>query len=336
MLNKAYVNLSALTNNARAIKSKLKKGVKFCAVVKADGYGHGGAKVAQSIYPYADCFAVALVEEGVTLRYAGIDKDILILIPPFLSDLQTAVSHRFIIAVDSAKQLLYLNAEGQRQGKVVKVHLKYDCGMQRLGVDIDRLEGLLALASRLKYIKIDGLFSHLAQAENKKATFIAENKFLLANNLVKGYNSKVTCHLSASGGFIRGLHYDMVRVGILLYGYKPFETDYIDVQKVMSVYAPKINQRDLLKGQSALYGYCPANENIAITLMRYGYADGLPRREVENQFNARCMDITAIKGEFEGDLIPVMLDADKIAKDYNTISYEVLTKCAIRAQKIYY
>ena len=112
MLNKAYVNLSALKNNARQIKSKLKKQTKFCAVVKADGYGHGGAKVAQAIYPYADCFAVALVEEGVSLRYAGIDKDILLLIPPFFSDLELAVRHNFLIAVDSAKQLLYLIPAG--------------------------------------------------------------------------------------------------------------------------------------------------------------------------------------------------------------------------------
>ena len=336
MLNNAYVNLSALKNNARQIQSKLKKQTKFCAVVKADGYGHGGAKVAQAIYPYVDCFAVALVEEGVSLRYAGIDKDILLLIPPFFSDLELAVRHNFLIAVDSAKQLLYLNAEGQKQGKTVKVHLKFDCGMKRLGVDIEGLKELLALASRLKHIKIDGLFSHLAWAENKKATFIAENKFLLANNLVKGYNNKVTCHLSASGGFIHGLHYDMVRVGILLYGYKPFETDYIDVQKAMQVYAPAVKKRFLPKGQSALYGNRFLSEDTFLTLLRYGYADGLPRKEVENQFNTRCMDITAIKGNIDGDLIPVMVDADKTAKEYDTISYEVLTKCAIRAQKIYY
>ena len=336
MLNKAYIDMSALKENAQAIKSKLKQGVKFCAVVKADAYGHGAQMVANALYPYADCFAVALVEEAVSLRYCGIDKDILVLIPPFFEDLQTAVHFNLTLAVDSPKQLLYLNSEGQKQNKRVKVHLKFDCGMNRLGANIDELKGLLALASRLKYVKIDGLFSHLAQPENKKATFIAENKFLLANNLVKGYNRKVTCHLSASGGFIRALHYDMVRVGILLYGYKPFETDYIDVKKVMRVYAPPVKQRFLQKGQSALYGNCPAGDDTFITLLRYGYADGLSRCNVQSQFNARCMDITAVKGKTQDDLVLVMGDADKIAKDYGTISYEVLTKCALRAQKIYF
>ena len=337
MLNKAYINLNILKQNVKNIKAKLNKGVKFCAVVKADGYGHGAEVIANAIYSECDYFAVAIVEEGVRLRQSGIDKDILVLTTPLESDLKDAVFYNLTLSIDSHLILNKIEQECKKQAKLIKIHIKYNTGMNRLGVD--NLQELDVIAKRIKASKhliLDGLFSHLGDAQNKKSIKIIQNKFLLANNLIKGYNNNAICHLSASGGFLSKIPSDMVRIGILMYGYKPFASDYVNVKPIMKVYAPIIRVRNLKKVDTCIYGKTCLAQDKMISLVRFGYADGLPRQRIKGQFNNRCMDISAhenLKATKKGVLI--MGNADKIAKKYNTISYEVLTKCAIRCQKIY-
>lgn len=334
MLSKAIINLRNLEKNAQAVKEKLNRNAKFCAVVKADGYGHGIERVANALYKRVDLFAVALVKEGESLRNAGIDKEILVLIPVREKELPFAVKNRLTLTVDNPYQLYSINAEGFRQGKRVKVHVKVDTGMNRLGCDYNCLKDILRVARQLLFVEICGCYSHFANPQNKKERYIAENKFLLANNLVKGYNNKAICHISASGGFLRGVQGDMVRIGLLLYGYTPFESDLLNLLPVMSVYAPVIEQRHAQKNQTVLYGDFRVNKGVDYSLIRYGYADGLPKRTTGNMLNDRCMDITAVKGVYS-NYYPVMTNANAVAKKHGTISYEILVNCAKRAQKIY-
>lgn len=337
MLNKAYINLNQLKQNVKNIKSKLDKGVKFCAVVKADAYGHGLEKVSNAIYSLCDCFAVAIVQEGIRLRQSGIDKDVLVLTSPLACDIADAVFYDLTLSVESLDVIERTEKECKKQSKRIKLHIKYNTGMNRLGVDsLVELEVLAKRISTSKYLILDGLFSHLGQPQNKNDTKTAQNKFLLANNLIKGYNKKAICHLSASGGFLLNIPSDMVRIGILMYGYKPFASDRVKVKPIMKLYAPLIKVRKLSKGENCLYGTKKLNSAKTIYLVRYGYADGMPRESTSGQFNNRCMDVTALtnaKVTKRGVLI--MGDADYVAKKYNTISYEVLTKCLIRSQKIY-
>ena len=337
MLNKAVINLKILRENAVKIKRKLNTGVKFCAVVKANAYGHGAVEVANAIYDLADCFAVATIEEAVELRYGGIDKEILCLIPFFSCEADRAIDFSITATVCDKEQLRFLQERAKILNSTVAVHLKYNSGMNRQGIDgLDNLKEILDFSSNCKNVIISGLYSHFSAPENKKSLNLQANAFLLANNLIKGYNNKVTCHISASGGFLKGVQLDMVRLGILLYGYKPFESDFIDVKPVMKVYAPTLNARFIKKGQSALYGNFIAEEDTFIRLVRYGYADGLFRKRVDGQFNNRCMDISAVLEDEQTEWgYPVMVDAQQTAKKYGTISYEVLTKCALRAEKIY-
>lgn len=337
MLNKAIIDLNALRKNALAVRKKLKKGVLFNAVVKADAYGHGAPAVANALYKAADCFSVAIVEEAVELRRAGIDKDILVLNPIFLSDLSRAVYFGLTLTVQRTLDVDMLEAEGFRQGREVKVHVKFNTGMNRMGADgLNGLNKILLRIKECKFVRLDGMFSHFARPQNKKSLNLAEKKFLLANNLVKGYNNKAVCHISASGGFLSGVQADMVRIGILLYGYKPFESDYVSVKPVMKIYAPIVLNRRIPAGGHAFYGDKISNRTADISIIRYGYADGLFREEVSGQFNDRCMDVTAVNKIRTGKFgYPVMTDADRIAKAYRTISYEVLTKSALRAEKIY-
>jgi alanine racemase len=335
MLNKAVIDLNLLVKNALEIKSKLNKGVKFCAVVKADAYGHGAGVVANALYPYVDCFAVALLEEAVTLRNAGIDKEILCLTPFFESETERAVAYNITATVCDAKQVLALSATAKKLGKIAHLHIKFNAGMNRLGVDLKTLAELLALIKGCENLQLGGMYAHFSAPENKKSLKTQLNLFLLANNLVKGYNNNAICHISASGGFLSGVQADMARIGILLYGYKPFESDLVSVKPIMRVYAPVLTERKVEKGQTVLYGNHTLIADDCFSLLRYGYADGLFRKQIDGQINNRCMDITAVKGCKKGVWQPVMINADDIAKKYDTISYEVLTKCALRAEKIY-
>ena len=337
MLNKAVINLNILKENALNVKSKLSKDVKFCAVVKADAYGHGACVVANALYPYVDCFAVALPEEGVALRRAGIDKEILCLNPPFIRDAQLLVDYNITCTVYTFNHVDLLRRAAKKSGVIANVHIKFNAGMNRQGVDdIRQLNELIEYCDKSKRIKITGTYSHLSAPENKNTLKSQVNKFLLANNLVKGYNNKVICHVSASGGFLKGVEADMVRIGILLYGYKPFESKFVKVKPVMKVYAPPLCKRFIKTGESALYGTHTATAPTEVTLVRYGYADGLFRKETDGQFNNRCMDLTAVtNGKSCRYGYEIMGNADQVAKRYGTISYEVLTKSALRAEKIY-
>ncbi|MBE7089439.1 MAG: alanine racemase [Clostridiales bacterium] len=338
MLNKAYINLNLLKNNALAVKEKLNKGVKFCAVVKADAYGHGASVCANALYPIVDCFAVALVEEGVALRQSGVKKDILVLIPPFISDLPSAVHYNLTLTVSSVLDVLRAQRESQKQNRRTKLHVKVNTGMNRQGVDsLDELISVVKEIAKSKNLILDGVFSHFACPEEEKARNNALNKFLLANKTVKGYNNKVIAHLSASGGFLSGVQMDMVRIGILLYGYKPFESSLLSVKPIMSVEAPVIKRFNLKAGESALYGDCRAKKDVDLSLVRFGYADGLFRERTNRQFNNRCMDLTAVK-DCDLDYFPILsneFDADVVAREYGTISYEILCRASARAEKIY-
>ncbi len=337
MLNRVYIDLNILRENAINVKKSLPVTVKLCAVVKADAYGHGAIPVANAIYNIADCYAVALVEEGIKLRQGGIDKDILVLIPIAYQDVFNVVFYGMTVAVDSVEQVLALENECARQEKSVRVHVKFNSGMNRLGVDgLEELDVLLGVISKCKWVKLDGMFSHFSRPEKKKSLISQQNKFLLANNLVKRYNNKVTCHISASGGFINGAFFDMVRIGILLYGYKPFATEKISVSPVMKIYAPIVKTRKLKRGERALYGDKKSKRDGVFDLVRYGYADGMDRNGGRFADFNRCMDLSLFKSDGkEKDFVCILADAEKIAKDNRTISYEILTKSAMRAEKIY-
>ena len=337
MLNKAYIDLKKLQSNAKEIKKRLKKSRKFCAVVKADAYGHGAEKIASSLYHYCDSFAVALVEEGVSLRLAGVNKDILVLIPPFNQDIERAVFYNLTLTASDAITIKGIERTCEKQNRKAKIHLKFNTGMNRLGVDtLKDLNALARLVFNSKYLILDGMFTHIGDFTNKKQLIQIQNKFLLANNLIKGYNNRAICHASASGGFLLGLESDMVRIGILLYGYKPFESDYINVSPIMKIYAPLVKNRKLKNGENCLYGDFKLEEDTNLSLIRVGYADGFIRQNVFGQVNNRCMDITAVKTpKITNKGVLIMDNADDLARYYHTISYEILTKSAMRAEKIY-
>lgn len=333
MLNKAYINLNNLKDNVKSIKSKLNCGVKFCAVIKAEAYGHGSVECANAIYKDVDCFAVALLEEAVKLRQAGIEKEILMLLPAFDKETITAVENDLTLSGFTKEHLYQAERAAKELNKRVRFHIKYDSGMNRLGVKGQpALKRLLNFAKKCPHVEIAGVFSHFACPESDEMRDKAYKEFLLAKSIVKAYNSNAVAHISSSGGFLKGVQEDMVRIGILLYGYSPFSSK-INLKPVMSLSAPTISVRKVEKGQSALYGEKIAKRQATISIIRYGYADGLFRKEINGQFNNRCMDLTAVNGKRKN--FSLLKNVTALAAEYNTISYEILTKVALRAEKIY-
>ena len=321
----SVINLKALKNNVKKIKSKICENVKFCAVVKSDAYGHGLSETAIAIENQVDFFAVSFLEEGMILRYSGIKKPILILIPLKNSELFIAERYNLSVSLASVKQ-----AEFIQNNKIkVKVHIAVNTGMNRLGVDA--LEEFKNLYSVLGKIRVQGVFSHLF-SENRET---CEKQFLLFKKFseyAKKVNSNVICHICASNFLFLDKSYqlDMVRVGIAMYGYSPAKN--VKTTPCMKIYAEKLADRTLQKNQNVLYGNFVLQKSEKVSIIKYGYADGAPR--VSNlTLNNRCMDISCVKQSKKSNI--VMDDALKIAKQLGTIPYEVLVSFSKRSNRIY-
>jgi alanine racemase len=124
----------------------------------------------------------------------------------------------------------------------------------------------------------------------------------------------------------------------MLYGYYPYDVKNpgVKVEPIMSVFAPIVKNRTLPKGEHVMYGDFLTDDEVKISVIRYGYADGLPRKVVSGQVNCRCMDLTAIKNDTKNKYFRILFkNAHEIAKKYGTISYDVLTSVAKRAKRVY-
>ena len=315
------INLPALRRNAIKIKQLLKSS-KFYAVVKADGYGHGAEEVARAIEDLCDGFCVAIVEEGISLRTAGISKEILVLTPPLDKyDVERMKAYDLSATVNS-KDTAALAAG-------LDCHIKVNTGMNRHGCNPD---GLADILNSLSPERIKGVYSHLFAPENLSAAQNQRELFLKAANEVKKVNPQATAHLSASGGLLRGkgFLFDGVRVGILLYGYAPngFKAD--GFEPVLKVYARRTQQTEFIGGG---VGYNLADKNYGLlSVYRAGYADGFSRTVPLGE-KTLCMD--SFISESGGEIELIMGNADAYAKRCGTISYEVLTRATLRSERIY-
>ena len=154
MRNIAEINLKNIERNARAVVNAIPKSTKFCAVVKADAYGHGAPEVAAALYKYADYFAVAITEEAEELRISGIDKDILILCPVAEEDAEKVLRYGLTAAVCNVEEMKVLWHEARRQNKTARVHIAFDSGMRRIGAEtIEEVVEMLEFSKRHKTLR---------------------------------------------------------------------------------------------------------------------------------------------------------------------------------------
>lgn len=316
----AKVNLNKLRSNARFVRGILGER-KFFAVVKANAYGHGAQRVALAIESIVDGFCVAIVEEGVALRLAGVTKPVLVFTPPLgRDDALRAFFYNLTLTVNSADTASLVGE--------CRFHIKINTGMNRLGCNISELPCILR---HIDIERLDGVYSHFYDPSSADDTDRQLEIFNRAEELVKDIKPAVCAHIAASGGILAGDKYlkDGARSGILLYGYPP-EGFSAAVDPVLTVYARRTQVTPFIGGGA---GYAPARKCYKyLNCYRLGYADGF-LRTVPLGENNLCMD--AFIKEGGGELEPVLTDASDYARRCNTISYEVLCNATRRAEIVY-
>lgn len=317
----SVVNLRAIRGNALKIKKELGER-KFFAVVKADAYGHGAAEVAGYIEDIADCFCVAITDEGAALRLAGVTKPVLVFTPPLgVDDVKRAEFYNLKVTVNST--------ETAELCAGLNCHIKVNTGMNRLGCSLSELPNVL---NKLDPEKIEGVYSHLYAPESLERSKKQLAIFNKAEALVRAKVPHVCAHIAASGGFLRGGEFlkDGVRCGILLYGYAPAGFSAYGYKGALKVYARRTQKTDFIGGG---VGYAAATENYkTLCSYRLGYADGF-RRTVPLGEKNLCMDAFVKNGGEEMEC--VFDNADSYAKRCGTISYEALTSVTRRSEIIY-
>ncbi len=291
------INLGAIRHNIKTLKKNLGKEVKFMAVVKADGYGHGSVKIAKvALKNGASWLGVARLTEAIKLREAKIEAPILIFGHIAPCDVEKLAKHDLTITLLNLKQAQEVSLEALRQGVFLKVHLKVDTGMGRLGllpdhlradpsINHDAVKEIRAISS-LDNIRLEGIYTHFAAADLKDKTYTIyqlENFNLLLEELVKaGVRIKI-CHTSNSAAIIDlpQASYDMVRAGIAMYGLYPSNQVYKSnalLKPAMALKSVITSLKEVPAGFKISYGMTYTTRiRTKIAIVPVGYADGYPR-----------------------------------------------------------
>lgn len=286
----ARISLERLAGNVRVIQNRCGAHTKLCAVVKANAYGHGLVAVAHELEKMAvDYMAVALVEEGVMLREAGIRTPILVLGGISHSDAMIALQHHMTLTVSSIEKLEILVEQAALLKIVPTVHMKIDTGMGRVGVQYDRATAFLKQVTKYHQtgkIFCEGIYSHFAESTDEEYTKLQFDRFVHvcaeARNL--GLTHLIR-HISSSRALFLfpEFNLDMVRPGIALYGVEPEADQTIlpkEIQPVLSLETEIVYFKVLKQGDPVGYGrtWQVGDEYERIVTLPVGYADGCDRR----------------------------------------------------------
>ena len=286
----AVIDLDAIENNMDSMHDHLTPGTKMLGVIKTNGYGHGAAKIGKVLEELDYCFgyAVASFEEAMELRRAGLEKPVLILgytFPYCYGELAGNDIRPAVFRADSLDGLCRAAAEA---GKRLKVHIKVDTGMGRIGITPDD-EGLAFVKDVLarKELETEGIFTHFARADEYDKSSAKEQLRLFkdfCHRIEKelGYRVPIR-HCSNSAGIMEmpEANMDMVRAGITLYGLMPSEevsAEGFDFKPVMSLHSHISFIKTIHAGQSVSYGgIFTAKKDTVVATVPLGYGDGYPR-----------------------------------------------------------
>ena len=285
----AEIDLDAMTYNLEHIKKNLKPGTKIIAVLKADGYGHGAVPLGKRIQqdPSVWGIAVATVEEGIELREAGITSPILILGYTYQEDYQKIVDMDFRPAVFKKSMAQELSKAAVRAKKTLKIHIKIDTGMTRIGyrnVETDVPE--ILEISRLPGIEVEGVFTHFARADETDIApaRIQYEKFQEFLHALEEEGLSIPMkHCSNSAGIIRmqEANLDAVRAGIILYGLYPspeVEQEPVPLKPLMSLRSHIAYIKTVEPGVEISYGgIFTTTRKTRVATIPVGYADGYAR-----------------------------------------------------------
>ena len=354
------ISRGTLTRNARTIRAALDPRVRLMAVVKADAYGHGLVEAARAFLAGgAQFLAVAMEEEALELRAAGMDCGILILGGAEVSSIADAVACGASQAIYTPRMLLELRDAAVKQGRRAKAHLKVDTGMSRIGVRGEAgLRELIALWRQCPEVEMEGIFTHFCASENDpEFTASQAAAFERAVALARGQGFRPIAHAAATGAFMDPRYqYDMVRPGIAMYGSNsPVE----GVEFAQTLAARPVRLERIAKGDSVSYGRTfRAERDTLVMTVPIGYGDGYPRAlsgkaqaivrgKRVNQIGRVCMymvmfdvtDVPDVSLEDEVVLLGAQGDQritpDELAALTDTIPYEIMLGFLPRVRRVY-
>ncbi|MFP4466363.1 MAG: alanine racemase [Candidatus Goldiibacteriota bacterium] len=356
----AEIDLAALKYNFTALKRKTKK--KIIPVIKANAYGHGIVEISRFLEKEcgADILAAARMSEGIQLRKNGIKTGILILNGAGKDEISDAVRNNLAVSVHCAEKLKDVSAFCAKNRKKADIHLKFNTGMNRLGISLTDALRVKKTVDMNPRIRLKGIYTHFADADKKNDTRTLKQAREL-EKLKKIFGDGPMYHAANSAAAARyeSVRFDAVRPGIMLYGCYPgggFRFD-IKLKPVMSLSAPVIQVRKIKKGDKVSYGgkyTAPSVRTIAV--VGIGYGDGF-FRSLSNKgyvlikgkkapvLGAVCMDMTAVRAPEKtknGDRAVVfgksgkaVISVEQIAEKAGTIPYEILTGITDRVERVY-
>jgi alanine racemase len=356
------INLSAIKHNVSFYQSRLPKEVKILAMVKASSYGSGAEKIAPYLqHAGITHFGVAFADEGVELRNAGITGSIVVMNPdPEHSDL--IIEHQLEPAIYSFEQLdEFITALIHRKTSAYPIHLKFDTGMHRLGFAPADKERVLAIVNSQPEVRIQGVYSHLADADNPNQNTFTQKQLAIFDSIVSYFRAHTSdsflAHILNSEGSLRYPEscYDMIRLGISMYGYTENKALKPSLQASVSWYSSISQIKNVPKGDFIGYGCSyEAPEDMTIAIVPVGYADGF-RRSLSNGKGSVfihgikcpvvgrvCMDMIMVdissvtaKVNDQVEIIGVNQPMEVFAKAMETIPYEVMTGLSRRMHRVY-
>ena len=364
--NRALIHLSNLEANIRTVRRIIGKDVKICMAVKADAYGHGSIEIVRAASRAGvDCFGVANAGEGSELRRAGIEDEIIVygLAPP--EEYALLLEHRLFPFVADAPGIDSLGEAARREGTRLPVHLKIDTGMGRIGCTPDDAPELAARIAESRGLELGGTCTHFACADSADPAFTERQieRFDSAVEAIRKRGIDPGIRHAANSGAVIGhprAHYDMVRPGIMLYGYYPSKEQprREKLHPVMELETRIIYVKRVPRGTPLSYGsiYRTPRETLVATVP-VGYADGLSRglsNRLEVTCRGRaypvagriCMDLSMIDLGLDSDAElydevtlfgppPAVSDAETLADLLGTIPYEITCSVGGRIPRHY-
>ncbi|MDP1621056.1 MAG: bifunctional UDP-N-acetylmuramoyl-tripeptide:D-alanyl-D-alanine ligase/alanine racemase [Bacteroidales bacterium] len=370
------INLDALIHNLNYFRSALRTGTRTMAMVKAFSYGSGSYEIASVLqFHHVDYLAVAYADEGVELRQAGIHLPIMVMSPEQQS-LDTLLKYNLepeiynLHILNLLEETIVRNQTSNQQE--VRIHIKLDTGMHRLGFGPEEIEPLIERLKQNPNLHVQSVFSHLAASEDQDEDDFTRGQIRLfkemSERITRGLDYPVLLHILNSAGISRfaDAQFDMVRIGIGLYGVGSSQAEQARLKNVSSLKSVITQIRHIPAGETIGYNRKgKADRDTVIAIVPVGYADGLNRRLGNGHGHLYihgmpfpiigniCMDMTMVDVTesalrvtrhdlpviHEGDEVVIFGDlypVTEIAQKIGTIPYEVLTGISRRVKRIYY
>jgi len=357
------INLNAISYNLNFFKAKLKPNVKIMVMVKAFGYGNGGFEIAKLLEHHkVDYLGVAFADEGIVLKNAGIQLPIMVLNPENTS-FSAIIQYHLEPEIYSLKGLrAFLKIAAQKELKHFPIHIKIDTGMHRLGFEANTIDELIVALRGNQTVQVKSILSHMATSDDVLHNDFANSQIdlfeKLSSKLIQELQIQPIRHLMNTSGISNfpNAQYDMVRLGIGLYGISNDNEEQKKLENVGTLKSIISQIREIPAGDSVGYGRkFMAVKPTTVATIPIGYADGIARGwgnqlgfvTIKNKkatiIGNVCMDmlmvdVTEIDCK-EGDAVIIFGQSptvNEIARALNTIPYEVLTSISQRVKRVFY